>query len=121
MQIHPATHNAAVDMPAMHYLGSSGQLERRRCSGRNGLPVPTQNNERERKASEQAKRGARVRYFQLVRSVCPLHNIRARWNPVAIAEAGVIDVRPRASAGRQSMIPKSGSRFSERVMLQRNI
>jgi hypothetical protein len=66
MQIHPAAHNATVDMPAMRYLGSSGQLKRWGCSGCSDAFAKAI--KRECTASKPVRRRARLHYVR--RSLC---------------------------------------------------
>src|SRR5205814_505959 len=48
----------------------------------------------------------------------PLHHHGARWSEVTATSRHVAFQRPSSSAGRvQSMVPKSGNRFSEKIML----
>jgi hypothetical protein len=113
MQIHAATHNAAVDMPAMRYLGSSGQVKRRRCIGRDGLPVLIQNigvNAR-RGSSRDALYAISIVRFGYVRCKTFLLGEIRRSRRLERVHVG-----RRAGASLWSMIPKSGNRFSEMIM-----
>ena len=92
LQIHPATHNAAVDMPAMRYRRSSGQLVRRAfCVNERGRKpiharqrwafqadakqsVRTQEDEREIRTSKEPEA---ARAYTSGSSLCPLQNIFA--------------------------------------------